>query len=87
MWILVIDILRAALHAIVCRHPHRYRERRTLHGVLVPHLVCADCGKAEPMLRRTPAEHVEAARRGAIVPFPVTRHQRSTVVGPWRRSG
>jgi hypothetical protein len=49
-----------------CAHSDMYRERRTLHGVEVLHLVCPDCGHAVPAIQRTPEEHQRVAAEGAI---------------------
>lgn len=49
-----------------CSHSDTYRERRPLHGALVMHLVCLDCGHAVPAIHRTAEEHHEAILTGAI---------------------
>ena len=49
-----------------CGHHDMYRERRTLHGVEVLHLVCADCGHAVPAIQRTADEHAAIVRAGAV---------------------
>jgi len=43
-----------------------YRERRTLHGVEVLHLVCADCGHAVEAIQRTAEEHAAIVAAGAV---------------------
>jgi hypothetical protein len=48
----------------VCRHRHTYRERRKLHGVLVMHFVCENCGHAVPAMERTAKEHREVVKVG-----------------------
>ena len=96
IWRLIVSVLTSLLHVLVCQHPHRYRERRELHGVLVPHLVCDTCGDAEPMIQRTPAEHQAMAVRGALTPFrvrtqpqrrPEASSGRAAAITPIRRSG
>ena len=47
-----------------CTHQHTYRERRSLHGAPVMHLVCERCGHATPAMQRTAGEHLEAVRLG-----------------------
>jgi|RhiMetStandDraft_4_1073278.scaffolds.fasta_scaffold274617_2 hypothetical protein len=62
-----------------CRHPHTYRERRTLHGAEVLHFVCEDCGHAVPAIDRTAEEHRHAVAEGAIRPIAVRRHPADVV--------
>jgi hypothetical protein len=47
-----------------CRHAHTYRERRKLHGVMVMHFVCENCGHAVPAIDRTAKEHREVVKIG-----------------------
>ena len=47
-----------------CRHRHTYRERRKLHGVMVMHFVCENCGHAVPAMERTAREHREVVKVG-----------------------
>jgi hypothetical protein len=69
-----------------CRHRHTFRERRELHGTMVLHLVCEDCGRAVPAIQRTAEEHVEVVRNGAIRPIKVRRMPPELVaVGTRRR--
>jgi hypothetical protein len=49
-----------------CSHEATYRERRTLHGAQVMHLVCEDCGHAVPAIERTAGEHARMIRTGAV---------------------
>jgi len=49
-----------------CSHYATYRERRTLHGAQVMHLVCEDCGHAVPAIERTAGEHHRTLRTGAV---------------------
>lgn len=49
-----------------CSHDATYRERRSLHGAQVMHLVCEDCGHAVPALDRTAGEHARMIRTGAV---------------------
>lgn len=37
-----------------CPHEHTYREKRTIDGAEVLHLICHDCGQAKPAIGRTP---------------------------------
>lgn len=58
-----------------CLHLNVIRERRpitvgdTVIVADVPHHVCLACKHAEPIITRTPEEHREAQRAGAIVPL------------------
>lgn len=80
LWVLWIyvgpRVLRRAsrlLNRIHCSHADEfgesfmYRERRQLGDVQdVMHWVCAFCGKAEPVIERTDAEHRLAQVYGAV---------------------
>lgn len=67
-----------------CSHDSTYRERRSLDGVEVMHLVCNDCGHAVPAVQRTAEEHRMILAAGAVrVPhaspaFAVKRNFRRT---------
>ncbi|HYN10004.1 MAG TPA: hypothetical protein VES67_21650 [Vicinamibacterales bacterium] len=63
-----------------CRHRHTYRERRSLHGTEVMHLVCEDCGYAVPAVNRTAEEHRHVVEEGAIKPATVRRHAADVLV-------
>ncbi len=67
----IVRLLRLCVGG--CRHPHLYRERRELHGTLVLHWVCEDCGYAVPAVRRTPSEYQRVVEQGAIRPAVVQR--------------
>jgi hypothetical protein len=49
-----------------CSHEATYRERRTLFGADVLHLVCHDCGHAVPAVQRTAEEHQQVIQAGAV---------------------
>lgn len=49
-----------------CQHDSTYRERRSLHGANVMHLVCNDCGHAVPAVERTAEEHRMMLQAGAV---------------------
>jgi hypothetical protein len=49
-----------------CGHYSTYRERRSLHGAEVMHLVCHDCGHAVPAVQRTAEEHLHVLETGAV---------------------
>lgn len=51
----------ARLRCLVTQH-RTYRERRPLAGVSVLHFVCDRCGRAWPVMRRTPDEYREGAQ-------------------------
>ena len=68
-----------------CSHRHTYRERRTLHGTEVMHLVCEDCGNAVPALNRTADEHRHAVEEGAIRKATVKRQPADVVAISGRR--
>ncbi|HEX5070068.1 MAG TPA: hypothetical protein VFV78_07615 [Vicinamibacterales bacterium] len=62
-----MTILKSVLRLVTgCSHHDMYRERRTLHGVDVLHLVCADCGHAVPAIQRTADEHAAIVKAGAV---------------------
>jgi hypothetical protein len=63
-----------------CSHHATYRERRTLHGVQVMHLVCEDCGHAVPAVERTAGEHARMLRTGAVR-LPRAHRLTTSVVG------
>jgi len=63
-----------------CSHYATYRERRTLHGVQVMHLVCDDCGHAVPAVDRTAGEHARMLRTGAVR-LPRAHRLTTSVVG------
>lgn len=68
------------MRRLLCRlgwHPHTYRERRLLHGVEAMHFVCEACGRATPVMARTPDEYRDAARARLR---PLTAHRRGAVV-------
>jgi hypothetical protein len=48
----------------LCSHEYTYRERRSLHGVQVMHLVCERCGQATPVMQRTAGEHRRIVKAG-----------------------
>ena len=56
------------LHRLIagCSHEDTYRERRTLDGLEVMHLVCHDCGHAVPAIQRSTEEHAEMLAVGAV---------------------
>jgi len=62
----------------LCSHRQTYIERRVLKGtdLAVQHFVCAGCGKAWPMMRRTAEEHAAMLARGTPSPLAVTRKAR-----------
>lgn len=67
-----MSLLRWLLAPFVCPHTQVIRERRDLHGVSVPHYVCA-CGYAVPVIARRAEEHRSIARLGAVTPLKVVR--------------
>ena len=56
-----------------CAHASTFRERRELHGVMVLHLVCQDCGRAVPAIDRTPEEHQAIVAAGQVRPPTIQR--------------
>ena len=64
-----------------CSHDATYRERRTLHGAQVMHLVCEDCGHAVPAVERTAGEHARMIRTGAVRMPRAHRPSTAAVVG------
>jgi hypothetical protein len=71
-------LLRLVRAVVGCNHAGDvYRERRPLKhhpDLQVQHFVCADCGAAWPVLRRSAAEHTRMVERGAVRPL-VSRQQ------------
>jgi hypothetical protein len=50
-----------------CRHKTLYRERRPLYTIDVMHWVCRRCGRAWPVMRRTPDEYRVIAENEATL--------------------
>jgi hypothetical protein len=80
---IILRLLRFCLGG--CRHRHMYRERRSLHGTQVLHLVCEDCGHAVPAIQRTAREHQLAVKNGAVKPSQVRRLPADVVAFGGRR--
>jgi hypothetical protein len=45
-----------------CRHREMYREHREVEGRIIACYVC-DCGHVEPILKRTPDEHINVMQK------------------------
>jgi hypothetical protein len=60
-------MLRWLLRLTRCQHRHPYRERRSLYGQPVMHWVCRTCGRAWPVMRRTPDEYRVIAENEATL--------------------
>lgn len=58
----------ARLLCLLGSHAHCYIERRSLHGLEIPHFICEACGHAVPAVARTQAEYRSIAR--SQVPAP-----------------